>query len=252
MLTFGREQAAPSRNVGALSSADRHAIRKHSESSIFNEVKYQPMSPEAPKNCDLCPRLVAYRDNNKSAHPDWYNGAVPSFGAETANVLIVGLAPGVTGANRTGRPFTGDWAGDLLFGTLAKFGFCDGQYDKRSDDGLRMRHAMITNAVRCVPPQNKPVGAEINACRPFLSSRIASLKALKTVVCLGKISHDSTLRALGVKLKDYPFGHGVEYEIGAIRLISSYHCSRYNTNTGRLTEEMFDRIFERVRELISS
>ena len=166
-------------------------------------------APEAPANCPLCPRLVAYREEVAVKEPDWFNGAVPSFGPEDAELLIIGLAPGVTGANRTGRPFTGDWAGDLLYATIDKFGFSTGTYDARPDDGLKLKRAMITNAVRCVPPQNKPVGAEINQCRPFLAARIAALPKLKAMICLGKISHDSTVRTLGLKLKDYPFGHGI-------------------------------------------
>ena len=204
-------------------------------------------APEAPANCPLCPRLVAYREEVAAKEPDWFNGAVPSFGPEDAELLIIGLAPGVTGANRTGRPFTGDWAGDLLYATIDKFGYSTGTYDARPDDGLELKRAMITNAVRCVPPQNKPVGAEINQCRPFLSARIAALPKLKAMICLGKISHDSTVRTLGLKLKDYPFGHGTHYDVKFERrplaLISSYHCSRYNTNTGRLTPEMFEDVF---------
>lgn len=209
--------------------------------------------PEAPKDCSLCPRLKAYIDETAVKNPDWFNGAVPSFGEDDAKLLVVGLAPGVTGANRTGRPFTGDWAGDLLYATLDKFGFCNGTYDRRIDDGLTLNKAMITNAVRCVPPQNKPVGAEINQCRPFLQSRIAALPDLKVILCLGKISHDSTVRTLGLKLKDHPFGHGTQYEVAGmtgVTLLSSYHCSRYNTNTRRLTEEMFEDIFATARQLI--
>ena len=214
----------------------------------------KPVPPEAPKDCRLCPRLVAYRRECAAKEPDWFNGAVPSFGQENAKLLVIGLAPGVTGANRTGRPFTGDWAGDLLYATLAKFGFSNDKYDQRADDGLVLKDAMITNAVRCVPPQNKPVGAEINACRPFLLSRIEAMPRLKTMICLGKISHDSTVRALGLKLKDHPFGHGTEYDVEVagrqLSLISSYHCSRYNTNTRRLTPEMFEDIFHMARQAI--
>ena len=179
---------------------------------------------------------------------------MPSFGDEAAELLIIGLAPGVTGANRTGRPFTGDWAGDLLYATIDKFGFSKGKFAASPDDGLKLTGAMITNAVRCVPPENKPVGAEINACRPFLLSRIEALPKLKVMLCLGKISHDSTVRALGLKLKDHPFGHGTRYEVSAggrdYLLVSSYHCSRYNTNTGRLTAEMFEDVFAMARETI--
>ncbi len=208
---------------------------------------------EAPRDCPLCPRLAAFRADSAVKQPDWFNGAVPSFGDAAAELLVIGLAPGLTGANRTGRPFTGDWAGDLLYATLDKFGFSSGAYDKRADDGLTLKSAMITNAVRCVPPQNKPVGAEINQCRPFLQARMQALPNLKVMLCLGKISHDSTVRSLGLKLKDHPFGHGSEYALanGQI-LLSSYHCSRYNTNTRRLTEEMFEQVFARVKALISA
>ncbi|MEL7481669.1 MAG: uracil-DNA glycosylase [Pseudomonadota bacterium] len=202
---------------------------------------------EPPKLCDLCPRLVKFRDTYRASEPDWFNGAVPSFGDPTAELLIVGLAPGLRGANRTGRPFTGDWAGDLLYSTLDVFHLSEGTYNARSDDGLRLRRAMITNAVRCVPPENKPVGAEINACRPYLKARIEQLPNLKSIITLGKISHDSTVRALGLKLKDHPFGHDVAYQVSAngrtVGLHASYHCSRYNTNTGRLTEAMFHDVF---------
>ncbi len=207
---------------------------------------------EAPKECDLCPRLRSFILDQREKEPDWFNGAVPSFGDQNAKLLVIGLAPGLTGANRTGRPFTGDWAGDLLYATLGKFDFCEGKYDRRPDDGLQLKDAMITNAVRCVPPQNKPVGAEINQCRPFLKARIETLPSAKVLLCLGKISHDSTVRTLGLRLKDHPFGHGTEYQVGSMTLLSSYHCSRYNTNTRRLTEEMFEQIFARARALIDA
>ncbi len=207
---------------------------------------------EAPKDCDLCPRLRGFILEQQDKHPDWFNGAVPSFGDAAAELLVIGLAPGLTGANRTGRPFTGDWAGDLLYQTLDKFGFVQGTYDKRADDGMTLKRAMITNAVRCVPPQNKPVGAEINQCRPFLKSRIEALPKLKVMLCLGKISHDSTIRTLGLKLSQHGFGHGTEYDYEGTTILSSYHCSRYNTNTRRLTEEMFEDIFARAKELIDA
>lgn len=207
------------------------------------------IQPEAPKDCDLCPRLRQFILDQREKEPDWFNGAVPSFGDANAKLLVIGLAPGMTGANRTGRPFTGDWAGDLLYATLGKFGFTRGTYDRRPDDGLELTGAMITNAVRCVPPQNKPVGAEINQCRPFLKARIDALADVKVLLCLGKISHDSTVRALGLRLKDHPFGHGSEYDLGNLTLLSSYHCSRYNTNTRRLTEEMFEDVFARAKVL---
>ena len=213
-------------------------------------------SPLPEADCQICPRLAEYRAANRAAEPGWFNGPVPCFGDPQAELLIVGLAPGVTGANRTGRPFTGDWAGDLLYQTLAKFGFCEGVYDRNHmighiDDGLRLRNCMITNAVRCVPPQNKPVGAEINNCRPFLAARLAGLPKLKIVLSLGKISHDSVLRAAGVKLKDAPFGHATAYPLPDFTLVSSYHCSRYNTNTGRLTEEMFEGVFADIKARLS-
>ncbi|WP_084399974.1 uracil-DNA glycosylase [Henriciella aquimarina] len=210
----------------------------------------QDVPAEPPVDCSLCPRLVAYRLENAEKHPDWFNGAVPSFGDPQASILVVGLAPGVSGANKTGRPFTGDWAGDLLYATLDKFGLSSGAYDARPDDGLALHDAMITNAVRCVPPANKPVGAEINTCRPFLQARIDALPRLKVLLCLGKIAHDSTVRGLGLKLKDHPFGHESEYTLpNGLTLLSSYHCSRYNTNTRRLTPEMFESVFARARAL---
>ncbi|MDJ0921206.1 MAG: uracil-DNA glycosylase [Henriciella sp.] len=214
--------------------------------------KTASVPPEAPTDCGLCPRLVAYRQASQEKNPDWFNGAVQSFGDPDARLLVIGLAPGITGANRTGRPFTGDWAGDLLYETLGKFGFAKGIYDKRPDDGLTLIDAMVTNAVRCVPPQNKPVGAEINQCRPFLKARMGALSNLKVMLCLGKISHDSTVRALGLRLKDYPFGHNTAYETSSGLLLSSYHCSRYNTNTRRLTPEMFEQVFARARAAIDA
>jgi uracil-DNA glycosylase len=192
----------------------------------------------------MCPRLVAYRHENARQEPDWFNGPAPSFGDENAWLLIVGLAPGRTGANRTGRPFTGDWAGDLLYATLAKVGLSQGTYDARPDDGLSLHGVMITNAVRCAPPLNKPDASEIASCAPFLKARIAALPKLTTLICLGKISHDATIRTLGGKLSAYPFGHGARHEIGRYHLLDSYHCSRYNTNTGRLTTAMFEAVFE--------
>ena len=211
---------------------------------------------EAPLDCPLCPRLVAFREDNAIRFPDWHNAPVPSFGQSDARLLVVGLAPGLRGANRTGRPFTGDWAGDLLYATLDKFGFSRGRYDSRPDDGVELVDAMITNAVRCVPPENKPVGAEANACRPFLTSRIAALPRLEAILCLGKISHDNTLRAMGLRLKDAHFGHGAVVTLdgpnGPVRLFDSYHCSRYNTNTGRLTEAMFEDVFADIRAYLDS
>lgn len=207
---------------------------------------------EAPLDCSLCPRLLAFRRTNAAAHPDWFNAPVPSFGDARARLLIVGLAPGLQGANRTGRPFTGDFAGDLLYMTLARFGFSVGTYQSRSDDGVRLEDAMISNAVRCVPPENKPTGAEIVTCRPFLVARLAQLRNLRVVLALGRIAHDSTVRALGGKPGATAFGHGRRHMLagpnGPVVLHDSYHCSRYNTNTGRLTQGMFEAVFEAVRK----
>ncbi len=206
---------------------------------------------EPPKDCALCPRLVKFREAAARAEPGWYNGAVPSFGDDAARLLVVGLAPGLRGANRTGRPFTGDWAGDLLYATLDKFGLSRGQYAADVADGLSLSGAMITNSVRCVPPENKPAGTEINACRPFLAARIAALPNLEAILTLGKISHESTVRALGLRLADHRFAHNAAYKVAwqgrAISLHASYHCSRYNTNTGRLTAAMFEEVFEAAR-----
>lgn len=209
---------------------------------------------EAPRDCPLCPRLVAYRAENASAEPAWHNAPVDSFGDPNARLLIVGLAPGRTGANRTGRPFTGDWAGDLLYATLETFGYARGRYDRRPDDGLQLHDAMITNAVRCAPPENKPTGAEAANCRPFLAARIEALPRLGAIIALGKIAHDNTLRALGARLAAHPFGHAAEHALsgpgGPMRLFDSYHCSRYNTNTGRLTEAMFHDVFRAAGEAL--
>ena len=204
--------------------------------------------PEPPLDCDLCARLVTFRQDNQRAHPDWFNAPAPSFGENNAKLLIVGLAPGLQGANRTGRPFTGDYAGDLLYATVSKFGFSKGDYAAHPEDGFTLDGAMVTNAVRCVPPQNKPNSSEINSCRPYLRSRIEALPKLKAILCLGRISHDSTLRALNVKLKDAPFSHGAKHQIPSTNfaLFDSYHCSRYNTNTRRLTVEMFEIVFESI------
>jgi uracil-DNA glycosylase family 4 len=208
----------------------------------------EKIPPEPVKNCRICPRLVDYRNDNRQAYPAYFNGPAPSFGPDSARLMIIGLAPGLHGANRTGRPFTGDYAGDLLYATLGKFGFADGVYDSRPDDGLELVEAMITNAVRCAPPQNKPTTAEIKNCRPFLTSRINAMTNLRAIVCLGRIAHDSTLATLGIRAKDAPFGHGAEHDLGAgVRLFDSYHCSRYNTNTRRLTEGMFEQVFASVR-----
>ena len=203
--------------------------------------------PEAPRGCPLCPRLVAYREENRRKEPTWFNDPAPSFGDPDARLLVVGLAPGRQGANRTGRPFTGDYAGVLLYGTLLKLGFATGRYEARPDDGLKLVDCMITNAVRCAPPGNKPEPVEEATCRPFLASRIAALPRLKAIVTLGDVSRRNVLRALGLKASAAPAGHGQEFDAGPYRLFGSYHCSRLNTNTGRLTTEMFEAVFERVQ-----
>lgn len=206
--------------------------------------------PEAPKDCPLCPRLVGYREQNKRAEPTWFNGAAPSFGDANARLLIVGLAPGRTGANRTGRPFTGDYAGDLLYGTLKKLGLAEGEYRADPNDGFTLKGAMITNAVRCAPPENKPTPAEITTCRPFLTARLAALPKLRAIMALGSIAHESVLRAHGLKPSAAKFGHGVEADLpNGQTLISSYHCSRYNTQTRRLTTEMFEAVITRAKAL---
>jgi len=200
---------------------------------------------EPTRDCQLCPRLARFRTANRHAFPDHFNAPVPTFGPRDARLLIVGLAPGLHGANRTGRPFTGDWAGDLLYATLLRHGLARGTYAERADDGLELIECAITNAVRCVPPENKPTTIEISTCRPFLSTQIAAMPHLKAMLALGKIAHDSVVRALGGRPSALPFKHGSNVNVGAMQLISSYHCSRYNTNTGVLTEKMFDAV---VRE----
>lgn len=206
--------------------------------------------PEAPKDCPLCPRLVAYREQNKRAEPTWFNGPAPSFGDPQARLLIVGLAPGRTGANRTGRPFTGDYAGDLLYGTLKKLGLAEGEYRADPNDGFTLKGAMITNAVRCAPPENKPTPAEITTCRPFLQARIDALPMVRALLALGSIAHESVLRAHGMKPAAGKFGHGAEAMLpGGRMLVSSYHCSRYNTQTRRLTAEMFETVMARAKAL---
>jgi uracil-DNA glycosylase family 4 len=201
-------------------------------------------------DCQICPRLAAFRGEQRAAYPDWFNRPVPSFGPEEAAVLVVGLAPGLRGANRTGRPFTGDFAGDLLYATLLATGFATGEYKADPDDGLTLVNCRITKAVRCLPPQNKPVGAEIANCRPFLAGELQGVQGLQVVVALGRIAHDSLLRTLGVRLASYPFAHGALHEVGGLVVADSYHCSRYNTQTGRLTEAMFRSVFEQVKVLV--
>ena len=200
-----------------------------------------PIEPSP--DCAKCTRLVAFRGDNQALYPDFHNAPVPSFGPLDAEILVVGLAPGLKGANRTARPFTGDWAGDLLYPTLIKFGLATGTYGQSPDDGLTMTRARITNAVRCVPPQNKVIGAEIAACLPFLVAEIEAMPRLHTIVSLGLVSHNAVLKALGLKQSAYKFAHGARHNLGPYHLAHSYHCSRYHTNTGRLTTAMFEDVF---------
>ena len=209
--------------------------------------KTMPDDGKPGRDCARCPRLAAFRKKWRASEPEWFNAPVPSFGPLDARVLIVGLAPGLQGANRTGRPFTGDYAGVLLYDTLSRYRFARGQYGAHPDDGLELSDARITNAVRCVPPENKPTTVEIATCRDFLKAAIAEMPKLKIVVALGRIAHDSAVTALGAKKSATPFKHGGKHALGGLTLFSSYHCSRYNTNTGVLTPEMFREIFAAVR-----
>ncbi len=207
---------------------------------------------EPPRDCPLCPRLVAYRAENQKQNPDWFNGPAPSFGDDQARLLVAGLAPGRNGANRTGRPFTGDAAGVMLYETLLKTGFARGTYDARPDDGLELVDCMISNAVRCAPPLNKPETSEENTCRPFLTARLAALPRLKVIVTLGDVARRNVLKAIGLKASAGIPGHGSEFQAGPYVVLNSYHCSRLNTNTGRLTAAMFEDIFRRARTLIEA
>jgi uracil-DNA glycosylase len=203
---------------------------------------------EPPYGCPLCPRLATFLDASRVSNPAWFNGPVPSFGRSDARLLIVGLAPGLTGANRTGRPFTGDHAGVLLYETLLAHGFARGPYAARIDDGLELVDCMITNAVRCVPPANKPTPLEIATCRGFLAGRIRALQRLEVIVTLGRIAHESTVVALGQKKSAVPFAHGAQHRVNGLTVFDSYHCSRYNTNTGVLTTAMFNDVFAAARD----
>jgi uracil-DNA glycosylase family 4 len=206
-----------------------------------------PAFSPPPSDCPLCPRLAGFRATQRAAHPDWFNAPVPPFGADTAELLIVGLAPGLRGANRTGRPFTGDYAGDLLYATLRKFGLAIGDYAGHVGDGLTLGRARITNAVRCVPPQNKPETVEIAACRSFLAAELTALPRLRAILALGAIAHHAVLAAKGLRRVAYPFAHGAMHELpGGPLLADSYHCSRLNTNTGTLTTEMFEAVFTAI------
>jgi uracil-DNA glycosylase len=206
---------------------------------------HSPAKPD--RDCPLCPRLAEFRAEARLREPDWFNSPVDSFGDPSAQLLIVGLAPGMQGANRTGRPFTGDYAGDLLYATLLEYGFAKGVYQARPDDGLKLVDCRISNAVRCVPPQNKPLPAEINTCRQFLSATVAAMPKLRAIVPLGRIAHETTLKVLGLRSVAAPFAHGAVHMAGTYKLYDSYHCSRYNTNTGVLTPKMFRSVFAKVR-----
>ncbi|GHD06764.1 uracil-DNA glycosylase [Tianweitania populi] len=213
--------------------------------------------PEPSPDCNFCPRLHDFIASWRQREPSWFNAPVPPFlpveGIASAKLLIIGLAPGVRGANRTGRPFTGDYAGDLLYSTLLKFGFATGQFEARPDDSLQLVDTAIVNAVRCVPPENKPTPEEIRTCRQFLTPMFDQPESLRVVVTLGSIAHQSTIRAYGLKIKDYPFKHGLPADVpGGPTIISSYHCSRYNTNTGVLTTPMFHDVFRLARSVIDS
>jgi uracil-DNA glycosylase family 4 len=204
-------------------------------------------APSPDRDCPLCPRLVAFRERQRADFPQWHNAPVPSFGDANGRLLIVGLAPGLRGANRTGRPFTGDYAGNLLYATLGKFGFARGKYEERPDDALELVDCRIANAVRCVPPENKPEPSEIRTCHRFLAGEISAMTNLVSVLALGKIAHDAVVRALGGRIAAYPFRHGAVHEFATIALADSYHCSRYNTNTGRLTTAMFETVIGALR-----
>ena len=207
---------------------------------------------EPPHDCPLCPRLVQYRAANRAAEPAWFNGPVPSWGSTEAAFLVVGMAPGVRGANRTGRPFTGDHAGILLYGTLLKFDFATGAYHARPDDGMELRDCRVVNAVRCVPPANLPEPAEVRTCNQFLLSELSGLPRLRVVLALGVLAHNAVLRALGLKLSSAPFRHGAVHSFhGSVALTDSYHVSRYNTNTGKLTTPMFEAVVAEARRRVS-
>lgn len=207
----------------------------------------QPPTLVPDRDCPLCPRLVAFREANRAREPLWRNAPVAPFGDITARLLIVGLAPGMQGANRTGRPFTGDYAGDLLYATLLEYGFAKGSYQARPDDGLKLVDCRIANAVHCVPPQNKPLPVEINTCRQFLIANLETMPKLRAIIALGRIAHDTVLKPLQLKASQAPFGHGAVHQAGAFKLYDSYHCSRYNTNTGVLTTDMFRSVFAKVK-----
>jgi uracil-DNA glycosylase family 4 len=216
-------------------------------STIEDRAAIAPPRTEPDRDCQLCPRLAEFRGQTRAKQPDWFNSPVPSFGDANARLLIVGLAPGMQGANRTGRPFTGDYAGDLLYATLLEYGFAKGSYQARPDDGFSLVDCRISNAVRCVPPQNKPLPAEINSCRPYLTATVEAMPRLRAVVALGRVAHDTVVRMLKLRGSAVPFSHGATHQAGRLKLYDSYHCSRYNTNTGVLTPEMFRKVFAKVK-----
>ena len=229
-MTISRTEKA-SGGTGKVASGTTHTL---------------PTAPD--RDCPLCPRLVAFRNAQRAREPSWFNAPVPSFGDAGARLLIVGLAPGLQGANRTGRPFTGDYAGDLLYSTLLHYGFAKGQFLARPDVGLLLVVCRICFVVRCVPPQNKPLPTELKNCRRFLTAEIAGMPGLRAIVALGRIAHDAVLAAQGLKPSAYNFGHGAMHELPDRKLLAdSYHCSRYNTNTGVLTTEMFHQVFAKVK-----
>lgn len=206
-----------------------------------------------PHDCQLCPRLAEFRHANRVLYPDFFNAPVPVWGDERPRLVIVGLAPGLKGANKTGRPFTGDYAGDLLYATLKKMGLATGEFEARADDSLQLHNVMIVNGVRCVPPQNKPTGPEIANCRRFLSAALDHYETTTAYVALGRIAHDTLLTTLHERRASFPFGHGAEHELSSgRRLFDSYHCSRYNTNTGVLTTEMFEDVIGRAAEYVKA
>lgn len=202
------------------------------------------------RDCRACPRLAEFLDDVNDRYPGYYCRPVPPFGPADARFLIVGLAPGMHGANRTGRPFTGDHAGILLYQMLHKYGFSSRDYSEATDDGLELKDCRITNAVKCLPPDNKPIGAEINTCNTYLESELNLLPRNAVVMALGGIAHRAIVKACGLRQVEYKFGHATLHDLGDFRLLDSYHCSRYNTNTGRLTEAMFDGIFAKARMLL--
>lgn len=220
----------------------------YDKSMMQTNISISTPSPD----CGLCPRLAEFRHLWRAREPSWFNSPVPSFGSAQARLLIVGLAPGLRGANRTGRPFTGDYAGDLLYETLLEFGFASGQYGASPDDGLVLTGSRLTNGVRCVPPENKPTGAEIVSCRQFLIGTLAEMENVRAIVALGRIAHDTTVRALGRTPSRVPFSHGGQHDINGVRLFDSYHCSRYNTNTRVLTPEMFKALFAEVKAYLDA